>query len=495
MAVSCSAPAAGQSVWGLKPYRILVLTAFAPEPEFTPRLQNDFMTGLINRTDASIGAAWRMTVVPARTEPDDDGQQNGQQNNQQNGQPAIPPELAREMLAALDSITIESLPKKLYKKFDKIILMTVTGEPDSSRVTLREFDTQTQLGSTIVSQQAWQLAKLCDVAFNTILDGFAPLALIEQVKAGQVKLWLKASSLPPRDPSVQLVAKGGAFRPVIRFEHRDGRPKNITPIQWSYLTVEKVSGGKVDCKLITGLRSPLAGRRRGRVRQLALAVVPPHEPSTLILQTREKQVLPGYDVYARPPDSPTTTLVGRSDWKGRVTVPPAANPIRVLMLKNGGALLARLPIVPGLQPTFVAEIPDDDVRLEVEGIITGLQEELVDLVTQREILMQRIKTKLERVELADEEASKPLLAEASELLDELDRIPKADVFSRRLRTEKEKIVKKLTDKHTTKKVEDLFGDTEKAAVQFLGRKKIEALWDAYRQARSNAEKGKGEESS
>jgi len=614
---TCGAPAEAQSVWGLKPYHILILTAFAPEPEFTPRLQHDLRTGLVDRSDVAVGAAWRIRVESARFQP-------ATGDAPQDGQLELPPELARSMLASLDSITVESLPKKLRNKFDKIILMTITKEPDCSRVTAREFDTQTQLASTIVSRQAWQLAKLRDVAFNTVLDAFAPLALIEQVKAGQVKLWLKASSLPPRDPSVKLVAKGDAFRPVMRYEHRDGSPKSVTPIQWSYLMVEKVLGGKVDSKLITGLRSPLAGRRRGRVRQLALAIVPPHAPSTLVLQTRTKQteaklrryttvqpaddwqnrhfddskwkqglgasgartssattarhgkamrdvwirrtftldeiptnseltvhraenasiyingelaatvigntmdsltvpinikalkslktgelngekeknviaihcwqassgqyvdagiveVLPGYDVFSRRPDSPATTLIGRSDWKGRVAVPPAANVVRVLILKNGGALLARLPIVPGLQPTFVAEISNDDVRLEAEGIITGLQEELVDLVTQREIFIHRSKKRIERGEFD----------EALKLIDELDRFPKADEFLRsRLKPERDKIVKKLTSKDMVKKVEKLFDDTEKAVRQFLGREKIEALRDELNQARKKAGKKK-----
>jgi len=449
VALICCAAAAGQSVWEVTPYRIRLLVAFAPLPELTPQLQADLMTGLVDRTDALVGAAWDLSAAPA------------------------PPQLARQMLSAVDSVTLESLPQESLQ-FDKVMLLVVGRAGYCNRVAARELDLRTRLWSPSVSRPAGQLGKLCDVALDTIFGAFAPLALVSRVEGVEVKLRPKAGGLPPRDRSLRLINIGDAFRPVVRYNDRDGNPRRITPIAWTYLAVKQLGPEEVTCRLFTGLRSPLSGRRRGRVEQLALGVVPPQRPSTLVLKARseQKQVLPGYDVYSHPPDSIATVLVGRSDRRGSVLVPPAANPLRVLLVKNGSELLARLPLVPGLQPTFTAEIPNDDGRLEAEGFITGLQEELVDLVTRREVLLAQTKsrTKAEKFE------------EAKRLVEQLQRLPTAAEFSRKLKEQREKI--RSGDAATGAKIDALFDDTQKLLQKHLGGDEIEAVWQQLRKAAS-----------
>jgi hypothetical protein len=115
---------------------------------------------------------------------------------------------------------------------------------------------------------------------------------------------------------------------------------------------------------------------------------------TLRSQSEPKQPLAGYEVYAHPPDSTATVLLGRTDRQGRVTVPPGDGPLRVLLARHGAALLACLPMVPGLEPACTAEIPNDDRRLEAEGLASGLQYELIDLVTRREVLFARARARI-----------------------------------------------------------------------------------------------------
>jgi hypothetical protein len=49
-------------------------------------------------------------------------------------------------------------------------------------------------------------------------------------------------------------------------------------------------------------------------------------------------------------------------------------------VRSGQHLLARLPFVPGLTQTLSADLPDDSVRLSVEGSVSLIQADLVDLV-------------------------------------------------------------------------------------------------------------------
>ena len=51
-------------MWELTPYRVEVLTAFAPRPELTPQWQADFQTRLAARWRVH-GEAWSVRVAAA----------------------------------------------------------------------------------------------------------------------------------------------------------------------------------------------------------------------------------------------------------------------------------------------------------------------------------------------------------------------------------------------------------------------------------------------
>lgn len=84
-------------------------------------------------------------------------------------------------------------------------------------------------------------------------------------------------------------------------------------------------------------------------------------------------------------------------------------PLYLYYVKNGSTLLARLPIVNGMKPMEQADLPDDRRRLETEGLLKGMQAEVLDLVIRRKVLEARIK----------QEIGKKDLAKADKLLDEL----------------------------------------------------------------------------
>lgn len=293
---------------------------------------------------------------------------------------------------------------------------------------------------------------------------------------------LKAAALPFRDKELALVAHGTVFRPVIRFDDREGNPRRLLAVPWSFCTVREVRPDLLVCRLHTGVRSPLSGRRRGRVQQLALAVVPPRKPSVLVLQSRSepKTPLAGYDVFAQPPNSKTAVPLGRTDWRGRVTVPPTGkeNPLWVLLVRNGGEPLAQLPMVPGMEPELIARIANDDQRLEAEGFITGLQEEMVDLVTRREVLLIRTRARIEEAKFDEAKFD-----EARDLIDELRGLPTAAEFALMLKEQRKKV--RSADAKVQAKIDALFVDTQKLLRQHLDPDAIEAVWQELRKARSD----------
>jgi hypothetical protein len=123
----------------------------------------------------------------------------------------------------------------------------------------------------------------------------------------------------------------------------------------------------------------------------------------LHLQRDPNFPLIGYELYEKELKSTDMTFIGRTDWNGRLKIQRTDDPFRLLYVKNGGAVLARLPIVPGLDPMNVADLSGDDLRLQAEAYIRGVQNAIIDLVAIRELFKARIRLRLERGEMKQAE--------------------------------------------------------------------------------------------
>lgn len=476
-----AAAAHAQTVWELTPYRVQVILATGPAPELTPEFRSQMTQDLLSRVDALVGAAWNATVIEA------------------------PPVLQRAVLRDLEAVSAELVEEALWPEeeeepsvpgsdeglaeeeprpdldsLDKVILVAIVSGSTGYDVAARELDVHTRQWNAPARVRAWQFAKLRDAAFRAVWKAFAPLAQIVSVEGKDVALRLRAVGFPSRDKTVAAVGPGAVFRPVIRHNDRSGKLHGVNPIPWTFLTVEEVLQTGLTCKLHSGMRTPLSGRRRGRFEQLALSVVAPNKPTRLLLRSRTdtEEVLPGYDVYSHPPDSKTTTLVGRTDRLGSVIVPPGGHPLRVLLVKNGGAFLARLPLVPGVEAETTATIANDSQRLEAEGFITGLQEELVDLVTRREVLLAQIRSRIEENKLD----------EAAKLVQDLRTLDGRDDFALYLEQEQKKVFS--ADRLIQARIDSMFSKTRKLVNEFLDPNVVDQLDRQVREARDSGGRAK-----
>ena len=450
------APAAAQSVWELTPYRIRIVIAAGESPQLTPRLMTDLGADLVSRSDGLIGAAWDVSVDNAG------------------------PELARDVLDHPDTVTLESIPEDLLE-FDKVMLLAIVPRYSEYRVIARELDVRTQTFNTSIELLASQTRTLSRTAFTAVLRAFAPLAEIvppdaEGAEEEEITLRLRASGFPARDPAYSPVVPGSFFRPIIRYDDRQGKPKRITIMPWTFLHVQDVSGSLLNCDVYSGIREPLGGRRRGRVSQLALAVINPHEPTRLVLKSRidPERLLVGYDVHAQAPGSKKTELVGRTDRRGGVTIGPSDSVLRTLYIKHGGALLARLPMVPGISDQLEVAIADDDLRLEAEGFITGVQQELVDIVSRRAMIYARAKSRLKAGKLDAADA----------LIRELHVLGNRDKMAVLLDQAKNRSFSK--DPAMQRKIEAMFADTRKLLFEYVDPKLADELAEELRKKREAA---------
>lgn len=415
------------------------MIALAPRPELTERLRREIEAYVSERVDVAIGAAWDMRIEPP------------------------PVQMLGGMLAGLADFTFDDLPDEILNgEEDKLLLVVIRGTDGGFSLEARDYDLHTRLLGSVEMRQVTGRAELAGETFAALLAAFAPLTQIEKVDEANVTLRLRAASLAPLDPSIVWVRPGDVFRPVLRFNERDGTLKRMMPLEWTFFSAAEVKGAEVGCTMYSGLKNPLSARRRGRVEQLAMLARPAAGSTRLELRSRplpgepeSSRPLAGYAIYAHPAGSPKTVLLGRTDGHGLLTIPADENPLRILLIKHGGEPMARLPVMPGLEPVLRAEVPDDDQRLAAEGVIAGFQENFVDLIARRAVLMRRIRTRMDENQLEQAQA----------FMDELRRLPRQEDLLITLNEQRQQFM--TGDARMRKKIGKLFDDTHEIVVRYM----------------------------
>jgi hypothetical protein len=199
------------------------------------------------------------------------------------------------------------------------------------------------------------------------------------------------------------------------------------PAEFTRLSAREIKADRVLCDIHSGVRNPFRKRVGLRSERYALLVKPRYASTKIeiVKRTEEANPLIDYEIYDKPlkPDE-EPKLLGRTDFLGRLDVvrDPAA-PLKILYVKCGNQLLARLPIVPGELPVVRVPIGDDELRLQAEGFILGMQSATLDAYARRLELAARFKRKLDAREFDKAEAMIPearLLPNRTQLMQALD---------------------------------------------------------------------------
>jgi len=363
------------TAWEMLPYRIQVLTAVESSPSLPPKFEQELPADLVARTPAIVGGAWRLEAG------------------------AAPAELRHRLLNSLSNLTAEELPAAA-KKGDKVILLGIATGDNGYIVRARELDLTTGLWNTTTTRIVRQAASVKQEALWCLISAFAPQARIEKVEDKIVTLKLRAAALTRREGNLSLFIPGTVFRPVLvksdaRGTMQAGPAESITS---TYLipTEGKTTSSPFTTRLETGLSGTVIPDYHPIRLRLALGVSPSRD-STKIKLVAEGSAAPleGYEVAAQEPEAagkPGAILsLGRSGADGIVEFPSSTATVRTLLIRHGEEVLARLPLVPGLAQEVTITLADDRPRLAIESALSSIQDNLVDLVARREVLVNRIK--------------------------------------------------------------------------------------------------------
>jgi hypothetical protein len=309
--------------------------------------------------------------------------------------------------AKLITPSIANLVGEVVEQYDKVFVAKLKTDVMPFEVHVVEFDTLMRHFGPVAVTHASSMSRMHIAVGQGLTKAFAPVVRIENAGQRSAVGLLRAGGLileRDRNTSPAAIRLGDVLEPMTRKNDRNGDPIVIGPLDWAYLHVTDLTGYEgrnIEMDYYAGRAGGLQGRKNKRTFRTALKVRPVAESTLLRLHLQRDPDFPliGYELYEKDLESSDMTFVGRTDWNGRLMVDRTEDPLRLLYVKNGGAVLARLPVVPGLYPKVVADLSGDDIRLQAEAYVRGVQNAIVDLVAIRKLFEARIRLRLERGEM------------------------------------------------------------------------------------------------
>ena len=369
-----------------------------------------------------------------------------------------------------DEVVAKSPYLPLLKK-DKLFLLGVTDQGSSWRVQVRELDLHTRTLSPLFEREVLNLKTLADKSFDAIAEAFHPIARIESSEGKSAELTVRAGGLVQSKESPLYIGSRAVLRPVIRRNNRIGEPlkAGVVEVDWTYIFVDSEERGNLQCQVWSAMRNPVAGRISSRTQRFGLLVRPTGRATQLQLVAQDDAThsLKGYDVFAKTPqpqgkdeklaEEEEAKKLGQTDWRGVIEIEPIKSGVRVIYVRNGRQLLARLPMVPGYYPEQTATLPNDDSRLKVESYVTGIQNSLLDLVIQQKVLEIRIQGKIKEKKYD----------EANTLLDEFRELTSLEDLEILLQSKEREIFATKLDSRLEGKITQLFQQTRNLMAKYL----------------------------
>lgn len=388
----------------LRPYRIRIELAYATDCRLTEFDRQQIQSRLPQFIERSAGEKWALTSTGS------DENAAGIYVNDWLPLPTV---------AGLNRLSTEAILKHYpTQAFDKLFLLTVESAGIGFQLSGREFDVDSQQLGPLVKKTTYARPFLAETSFQICRDLFSAVVTIESVEGDQAIVSEQGSQYPTPDPAIGTLQKQDFFVPFFRYLNRNREVKNIQMIPWTYLILEEVDRKHARCSISSGLRGILSGSRR-RVEMQAIRVEP-HYPATrlsLVPRGTAAQSYAGMRVQLSPlnpqevrqlqiaakKESEETGkpvsfekeyITGEllTNRNGTITVSTNPDePLIWLYVRSGKALVANVPYIPGIAPRAAIQVPDDRIRLGLEGDLAVLNGELIEAVAALSMQMSRIR--------------------------------------------------------------------------------------------------------
>jgi hypothetical protein len=442
--------------WSLRPYRIKTFLAVDGPSGASHPLARTLPKYLSERVVTAVGPLWdfEIEVTSGGRRP--------------------------RILEQIDSLSGDSAADFDFAG-DKIVLLGVRWSAGGYELSAREFDVYVQRWGPVLRRDGRQQSALPEQLLDLLWRAVAPLAKVEVDEKDPLRVVLtpRGVDLPQQIADHKTIRAGDVMLPFVRRTDRNGAalPKGVQAVPWTFVETASIQDdGRLVGRLHSGIRRPLGVGRRGRIEQVAIALRGDPTATTLKLVSRSKSEEPlvGYEVHFQRPGSDESTLLGLTDKEGAIQVAPGDEPVQWLTIKNGGELLARLPLAPGAESEISVRVVEDDIRFQAQTRLAAMREELVDVIARRSILMARVRQKIEAGDFKL----------AQELLTSIDQLPGYSYFNQVLTRERR--LHRGADAKVQQRIEQLISATESVLNQYLDVRPIRELQQEIRTEQSKS---------
>ena len=398
--------------WAWQPYEVTVVLQPSVELEATADWWPRYEQSLHNVLQTTFGPLW--SVRFSRGIDPSDSSAVVVASTDASTPPSPTP--ASTAVAARSAIPDDVLRKRFAVSLDwrgSAVLLSAT-----------EYDEFTGTASHTVASLCADPDRIDWATVDLLIAVFRPVALIEPIRGGGVSVVVRGERLWPTQLPPPTSRPSEVF---YRYLNKSRAVEAIQAVPFTWILHQQTAeAGESTWQVVSGLRSPLAGRRQ-RVDIVGLAVGPLAETTRLGLQSRRSAArkLAGLDVLvSRPGRDEQERLI--SDRAGQAVLTASAAPptvdasasestaatpsiplpsdlipisqaksripvLSTLEVRSGKAVLARIPLVAGAHRQTTLELQDDTLRLNVEGELAILQAAVIDTVSRRAVLMARIR--------------------------------------------------------------------------------------------------------
>ncbi|MGL4594291.1 MAG: hypothetical protein ACRCUY_06140 [Thermoguttaceae bacterium] len=319
-----------------------------------------------------------------------------------------------------------------WKKWDKIYFVRIRQNlapqkhNSSWTVSVREYDVVTCWFGPEIDYCLEHPSKLSDLLFCAFVELFSPRAFIEQTTSDEVKLLIQGinfvsdvSENDVKSPFV-LLFRRPVWIPFVtktdrsttrnmaqnnsKSAEQSSNSSQITPtfsvssifrMPWTAFLADSfdTTSRLLSCHVFSGQHFSLSSYRKGASRLVALGISAPMRETTLQFQPRirvESGIMPIYDIFESLSETEKPQKIGRSELNGYFVLSPDENrPVRLCIVRSGRQQMAKIPVIRGFNSTCVVPLPDDPIRLEVEGILLGIQDEYFDMLARKKLIESR----------------------------------------------------------------------------------------------------------
>ncbi len=293
--------------------------------------------------------------------------------------------------------------------YDKLMVIRVTANAGNLNVSVREIDARTHQVGPLVKAQTRLMSSVGPLASRLVSRAFMPVARIDEVTAKNeaelrtrgieacVRTEIGEDLLPEvvtNTSSPCFVRDTDRLLPVVIRTDRSGNLVKLEAVPFTFIAIKNIEGTVINGSVFSSVRAPLAGRKSKRAEKLGLVIRPGDGSTVLRLVSRgdgDPVPLEGYDIATVEPDDITKELEyhGKTDWRGEIRI-PASDGMRMLLVRRGGRRLKKIPVIPGFRDELETTITSDEIRLLADGVVTGLENEILSLAVLRQIYQKEI---------------------------------------------------------------------------------------------------------